>query len=61
MRETDLPVAWQVSQRLLSLPLYPKMTRADVNDVIRAVRKIASAHQVSTRPMAKAAARAAGQ
>ena len=43
MRETDFPVAYDVSQRLLSLPLYPKMTLADVQHVIQAVRKIATA------------------
>jgi dTDP-4-amino-4,6-dideoxygalactose transaminase len=33
--------AW-LSQRILSLPLFPQMTETDVQDVARAVRKIIS-------------------
>lgn len=40
----DFPAASAVSQRLFSLPLYPKMGERDVVDVIKAVRKIASAY-----------------
>lgn len=47
MRDSDLPVAWDVSQRLLSLPLYPKMTKADLEDVIQAIRKIVKAHEIA--------------
>ncbi len=36
----DLPVASAVSQRILTLPLYPKMTDEDVQDVIDAVRSV---------------------
>jgi dTDP-4-amino-4,6-dideoxygalactose transaminase/nucleoside-diphosphate-sugar epimerase len=36
----DLPNAAAVSDRLLSLPLYPKMTDQDLQDVIAAVRKV---------------------
>lgn len=34
------PVAEWASDRLLSLPLYPRMTRGDVEDVIAAVKKV---------------------
>jgi dTDP-4-amino-4,6-dideoxygalactose transaminase len=44
MKPEDLPVAAAVSQQLLSLPLYPKMTNADVHDVIRAVQKLAKSY-----------------
>ncbi len=37
-----LPHAESASERILSLPLYPKMTRSDVESVIRAVFKIAN-------------------
>ncbi len=36
----DYPVARWASDRVLSLPLYPKMTAQDVEDVIRAVLKV---------------------
>ena len=36
----DLPVAADISRRIISLPLYPKMDRYDVDTVIKAVRKI---------------------
>jgi len=42
----DLPNAARVSDQLLSLPLYPKMTEGDVHDVVSAVRKIVVAHRV---------------
>lgn len=37
----DLPNAEYVSDRVLSLPLYPSMTDQDVQDVIAAVKKVA--------------------
>jgi dTDP-4-amino-4,6-dideoxygalactose transaminase len=40
-----LPVAERVSERLLSLPLYPKMTPRDLEDVVVAVRKVIAAHR----------------
>ena len=36
----DLPVAEWASERLLSLPLYPKMAKEDLEDVIKALRKV---------------------
>lgn len=45
LRALDLPVAYDVSQRLVSLPLYPRMSKADVHDVIKAVRKVAKTYQ----------------
>jgi len=39
-RPEDFPVAWQEYQRMVSLPLYPRMTGQDVEDVIEAVRDI---------------------
>ncbi len=39
-RPTDLPVSNMVFQRALSLPLYSKMTEADVNRVIEVVRTL---------------------
>ncbi|MDE2060224.1 MAG: DegT/DnrJ/EryC1/StrS aminotransferase family protein [candidate division NC10 bacterium] len=38
----DLATAERASERVLSLPLYPKMTEQDVSDVIEAVRKVMS-------------------
>jgi len=38
-----LPVAEDASQRILSLPLYPKMTEEDLEDVVTVVRKVISA------------------
>jgi len=40
--EGDFPVAERAYQRIVSLPLYPKMTRQDVDDVIEAVRRVIS-------------------
>jgi dTDP-4-amino-4,6-dideoxygalactose transaminase/nucleoside-diphosphate-sugar epimerase len=51
IREGDLPHAAAVSDRLLSLPLYPKMTERDVLDVVDAVRKLVVAYRVQ-RPAA---------
>jgi len=36
----DFPVAYDVYQRAVSLPIYPKMTEQDIERVINAVRKI---------------------
>jgi dTDP-4-amino-4,6-dideoxygalactose transaminase/nucleoside-diphosphate-sugar epimerase len=44
----DLPNAAAVSDRLLSLPMYPKMTERDVLDVIEAVRKLVAAYRIPT-------------
>lgn len=41
-RREDTPVATQIGDRTLSLPLSPKLTDADVNDVISAVRAVMS-------------------
>ncbi|MSP61804.1 MAG: aminotransferase class I/II-fold pyridoxal phosphate-dependent enzyme [Myxococcales bacterium] len=40
LRPEALPVARRVSERIVSLPLYPAMTAGDVQDVITAVRKV---------------------
>lgn len=45
LRPDDLPVARDMSDRIISLPLYPKMTSGDVNDVIAATRKTVLALQ----------------
>ncbi len=39
-RPDDFPVAHQEYERLISLPLYPRMTDSDVDDVIGAVAEI---------------------
>jgi dTDP-4-amino-4,6-dideoxygalactose transaminase len=39
----DLSVTERISQRMLSLPLYPGMTKADVDDVIEALGEIVAA------------------
>jgi dTDP-4-amino-4,6-dideoxygalactose transaminase len=41
----DFPNASAAFDRIISLPIYPKMTEADVRDVIAAVRKIAQDHR----------------
>jgi len=43
-RPEDFPVAYREYQRLVSLPLSPRMTDADVNDVIAAVKATVQAH-----------------
>jgi dTDP-4-amino-4,6-dideoxygalactose transaminase len=40
-----LPVAESVSERLLSLPLYPRMSPSDVDDVLEALRRVIAAHR----------------
>jgi dTDP-4-amino-4,6-dideoxygalactose transaminase len=44
-RPTDFPNALQTYRRAISLPLYPRMSEADVWDVIRAVRRIVESHR----------------
>jgi dTDP-4-amino-4,6-dideoxygalactose transaminase len=39
-REGDYPVAEQFYRRALTLPLFPRMLRTDVEDVVRAVHKV---------------------
>ena len=39
-KSKDVPVAYREYQRLVSLPLYPRMTDDDVTDVIEAVGEI---------------------
>jgi dTDP-4-amino-4,6-dideoxygalactose transaminase len=53
LRPDDLPHAAAVTDRLLSLPLYPKMSEADAQDVVEAVRKLVRAYTRS--PEAEAA------
>jgi len=43
-REGMCPVAEAAAERILSLPMFPRMTDADVNDVVRAVRKVERAY-----------------
>ncbi|MGD0497264.1 MAG: DegT/DnrJ/EryC1/StrS family aminotransferase [Bryobacteraceae bacterium] len=45
-RPEQFPVAEEIYQGLLSLPLYPKMTDQDVADVIAAVGDIVAAHRI---------------
>jgi dTDP-4-amino-4,6-dideoxygalactose transaminase len=40
LKRGDFPITEQVYDRILSLPLYPKMTETDVEDVIIAVKKV---------------------
>ncbi len=44
----DLPIAYREYQRMVSLPLYPRMTDEDVADVIDAVKGIVVQHRVPT-------------
>ncbi len=39
LKPEDYPIASEVFQRIVSLPIYPKMTDADIERVIAAVRK----------------------
>jgi UDP-4-amino-4,6-dideoxy-N-acetyl-beta-L-altrosamine transaminase len=39
-KKGDFPVAERYYERALTLPLFPKMTNEDVNDVIRAIEKV---------------------
>ena len=40
-KPADFPVAWNEFQRLISLPLNPRMKPDDARDVVDAVREIA--------------------
>ena len=44
-RPTDFPVALQNYERMLSLPLNPRLSDADVADVIEAVRDVVRTHR----------------
>jgi dTDP-4-amino-4,6-dideoxygalactose transaminase len=44
-RPGDFPEAETVSERIVSLPLFPGMTEGDVDDVARAVRKVVRTHR----------------
>jgi dTDP-4-amino-4,6-dideoxygalactose transaminase len=50
----SLPVATDMSERTLSLPLAPGLTEADLDDVVTAVRSAFSARTVGLRTPAKA-------
>ncbi len=52
----SLPHAADVSERLLSLPLYPKMSERDVLDVVEAVRKIVAHYRIPEEAGAEAGA-----
>jgi dTDP-4-amino-4,6-dideoxygalactose transaminase len=41
----DFPVTMTEFERLISLPLYPRMTDADVDDVVAAIRDTVAAHR----------------
>ena len=41
----DFPVAERTYDRIISLPLYPKMTEEDVGDVIAAVKRVVAKHR----------------
>jgi perosamine synthetase len=41
------PVAEAAYQRILSLPIFPAMTQEDINDVIKAVKKVIRAFSIS--------------
>ncbi|KAB0671810.1 DegT/DnrJ/EryC1/StrS family aminotransferase [Oryzomonas sagensis] len=43
--DSDLPVATYASERILSLPLFPKMTKEDAADVVTAVKAVIAAHR----------------
>jgi dTDP-4-amino-4,6-dideoxygalactose transaminase len=45
-RRGDLPRAEALYDRIVSLPLYPRMTEQDMHDVIRAVREIVAQHRI---------------
>lgn len=41
----DFPQATDIYQRIVSLPIYPKMTKANIENVIEAVNKIVQQHR----------------
>ena len=44
-KQEDFPHANRVADRILSLPIYPKMTQGDVADVIEVVRELVQHYQ----------------
>lgn len=44
-RPHDFPVAYEAYKRIVSLPLYPRMTDGDVDDVIEAVADVIKRHR----------------
>lgn len=44
-RPGDFPHAEQVSDRILSLPLFPQMTEDDVDDVVAAIKQVIQSHR----------------
>jgi len=44
-RPGDCPVAERLYERIISLPLFPRMTEDDVRDVIQAVKDVISRHR----------------
>lgn len=44
-RPEQFPVAEDMYKRLMSLPLYPKMSDSDAEDVVAAVREVIAAHR----------------
>ena len=53
----DFPEAEFIGERTISLPLSPKLSEQDVQDVIKAVRKIVEYYRVTYYPRAKSAAK----
>jgi dTDP-4-amino-4,6-dideoxygalactose transaminase len=45
LRPEDFPVATREFERLISLPIYPSMTDADVDDVVEAVADVCAKHR----------------
>jgi dTDP-4-amino-4,6-dideoxygalactose transaminase len=45
LADSDLPNASYASERILSLPLFPKMTDDDARDVVEAVKSVIAAHR----------------
>ena len=43
--DDDLPMAGYASERILSLPLFPRMTADDAADVVTAVKEVIAAHR----------------
>jgi dTDP-4-amino-4,6-dideoxygalactose transaminase len=44
-KEGDFPVAEKTFRRIISLPIYPKMTNEDAKDVIEAVKTVVERHR----------------
>ncbi len=43
--DADFPVAWREFQRILSLPLNPRLTEEDIDDVVSAVADLVATHR----------------